>query len=144
MAHEIRITRTIPAPRGEVYDAWTEAESLVQWMIPLPQGRTRAQLDVRVGGRFRIEMFGGGQTYPHEGEYLQLERPALIEFTWISAATQGLRSVVRVELRELSPDCTELTLTQRELPSEQACDEHRTGWTAALDLLEREFFRARA
>ncbi|MBA2457503.1 MAG: hypothetical protein H0V43_00950, partial [Gemmatimonadales bacterium] len=32
-----------------------------------------------------------GKTYPHEGEYLRLERPRMIEFTWISEATERQR-----------------------------------------------------
>jgi uncharacterized protein YndB with AHSA1/START domain len=62
-------------------------------------GTATAQIDPRVGGRFHIDMMGQGQTFPHDGEYLRLERPRLIEFTWISKGTNQQRSVVSVELR---------------------------------------------
>jgi uncharacterized protein YndB with AHSA1/START domain len=69
----------------------------MEWMILLRGGRTKASLEAHVGGRFQIDMIGEGKTYPHEREYLRLERPRLIEFSWISEATERQRSVVRVE-----------------------------------------------
>ena len=135
MAHEVRITRNLAAAPDEVYDAWTDPKSVMEWMIPMPGGRTRATLEARVGGRFQIDMMSEGKTYPHEGEYLRLERPRLIEFTWISQATGRQRSVVRVELRPIAGGGTELSLTHLELPSEQAAQEHHGGWSAALDRL---------
>jgi uncharacterized protein YndB with AHSA1/START domain len=80
-------------------------------------------------------MISGDRSYPHEGEYLRLERPRLIEFTWISTATNRQRSVVTVELRPIEDGGTELVLTHRSLPTKQAETEHRDGWTAALDHL---------
>lgn len=135
MEHEIRITRRIAATPEEVYDAWTDPRSVMEWMIPMPSGRATAELDPRVGGRFHIEMMAEGKTYPHDGEYLRLERPRLIEFTWISTATNQQRSVVRVELRPAANDETELTLTHELLPTEKAAQDHRAGWSAILDRL---------
>jgi uncharacterized protein YndB with AHSA1/START domain len=135
MAHEVRITRKIAATPDEVYDAWTDPKSVVEWMIPIPGGSTRAKLDPRVGGRFHIDMTAEGKTYPHEGEYLRLERARLIEFTWISSATNQQRSVVRVELRPIGNDETELTLTHKQLPTEKSKQEHHDGWSAILDRL---------
>jgi uncharacterized protein YndB with AHSA1/START domain len=135
MPHEVRITRRLAAPADEVYDAWTNPNSVMEWMIPLPGGRTKATLEAHVGGRFQIDMISEGKTYPHEGEYLRLERPRLIEFTWISEATGRQRSVVRVELRPMADGGTELVLTHQRLPTEKAVQEHRGGWSAALDRL---------
>lgn len=143
MADELRITRNIAATPDEVYDAWTDPESIKEWMIPLPGGRTSATLDPRVGGRFRIDMSGEGKTYPHQGEFLRLERPRLIEFTWISMATNQQRSVVTVELRPLGRGQTELTLTHKQLPTDKAVEEHRSGWSAILDHLAEMMQKAR-
>ena len=135
MPHQVRITRRFAASPDEVYDAWTNPNSVMEWMIPLPGGRTKATLEATVGGRFRIEMISEGRTYPHQGEYLRLERPRLIEFTWISEATERQRSVVRVELRPMADGGTELVLTHQQLPTERAAEEHHGGWSAALDRL---------
>ena len=144
MAHEIRITRRLAATPDEVYEAWTDPKSVSEWMIPIPGGSTKATLDPRVGGRFHIDMIGGGKTYPHDGEYLRLERPRLIEFSWISNATNQQRSVVTVELLPFGKSETELTLTHRLLPTEEAAQSHHHGWSAALDRLPEMLSRAAA
>lgn len=133
MANEIRLTRRIAASVDEVFDAWTDAGSLAQWMVPIAGGATRAQVDARVGGRFHIDMAGNGKVYPHDGEYLRVERPHLLEFTWISNATNRQRSVVTVELRALGVEETELTLTHRLLPDQESARAHHEGWGRGLD-----------
>lgn len=134
MPDDLRITRNIAATPDELYDAWTDPQSVMEWMIPMPGGSTRATLDPRVGGRFQIDMMGNGKTYPHEGEYLRLERPRLIEFTWISMATNRQRSIVTIEFRPVGKDTTELTLTHRQLPAE-SLQSHEQGWTNIFDHL---------
>jgi uncharacterized protein YndB with AHSA1/START domain len=135
MAQDVRLTRRIAATPDEIYDAWTDPKSVAEWMVPIPGGTTKAEIDPRVGGRFHIDMMGQGQTIPHDGEYLRLERPRLIEFTWISMGTNQQRSVVSVELRPVGGDETELTLTHKLLPSDKAVQEHSGGWGTILDRL---------
>ena len=82
MPHDIKITKRLPATPDEVYDAWTDPQSIAQWMVPGPGMSSKApKMDVRVGGKFHIDMTGHGQTIPHDGEYLRLDRPRTIEFT---------------------------------------------------------------
>lgn len=133
MAHEIQLKRRLAAGADEVYAAWTDPHSLAEWMRPLPGGRTEATADVRVGGKFLVDMYDKeGKLYRHEGEYLRLERPRLVEFSWISEATERGRSIVTVELRSVGEDETELTLTHRLLPSESSAQSHAEGWAAIL------------
>ena len=88
MADTIHLTRRIAASPEDVFDPWTDPESLAQWMVPIAGGSTNARVDARVGGRFHIDMTGNGTTYPHDGEYLRVDRPHLLEFTWISNRDQ--------------------------------------------------------
>src|SRR5690349_20544707 len=120
MANEIRLSRRIAAPPAVVFDAWTRAEQVNQWMIPAGPDSTRAQLDARVGGRFHIDMNNAGTVVPHDGEYLRLERPHLIEFTWVYPYTDHKRSVVTVELKAAGRGATDLTLTHKLLPNAKA------------------------
>jgi uncharacterized protein YndB with AHSA1/START domain len=133
MAHELRLSRRIAATPAEVFDAWTHPEQVMQWMCPSGPGTTKARLDARVGGRFRIDMTDKGTVIPHDGEYLRLERPHLLEFTWVSPFTEQQRSVVTVELKAAGRDATDLTLTHKLLPTAKAVDEHTWGWNACLD-----------
>lgn len=142
MPHDIRITKRLPATPDEVYDAWTDPKSVMQWMTPGPGMSSKAKMDVRVGGKFHIDMMGDGKTYPHDGEYLRLDRPKVIEFTWISPGTQQQRTVVTVELRRAG-DETDLTLTHKMFPTKDAADQHKGGWTQIVDHLGEVLAKAR-
>jgi uncharacterized protein YndB with AHSA1/START domain len=48
--NRVVIRRMLPATREEVFAAWTDPESIAQWMCPGDVTRAEAQLDVRVGG----------------------------------------------------------------------------------------------
>ena len=53
---ELVVTRTINAPPGIVFEAWTEAELFQRWWVPKSLGLTllSCELDVRVGGAYRL------------------------------------------------------------------------------------------
>jgi len=72
-------------------------------------------------------MVDGRGDADHWGEYLAIEPPSLLSFTWISAYTDLQPSVVTIELRELE-NGTDLTLTHRRLPAGRV-EAHRKGWT---------------
>lgn len=135
MSHQIQLKRRLAATPDEVYEAWTDGDSLSQWMVPIVGGRTEAQADARIGGAYRIGMFGLSSKHEQAGEYLRLERPRLIEFTWTADPSEPKYSIVTVELKSVGNDETELTLTHRLLPSETSAQNHQRGWDAGLDSL---------
>jgi uncharacterized protein YndB with AHSA1/START domain len=120
------VRRVIPVPRERVFAAWLDPVSLSTFMCPGPVTSATAEVDARVGGRFRIVMHHPGGDGNHRGEYLVIDPPAKLEFTWISAATGHQPSIVTVEFFDLHGS-TEVVLTHRRLPPSQA-DPHRKGW----------------
>ncbi|MGH7965219.1 MAG: SRPBCC family protein, partial [Candidatus Binatia bacterium] len=52
----VRIRRRLPATPQEVFDAWTDPESMKDWMCPGTTTLAAVELDVRIGGKFRIVM----------------------------------------------------------------------------------------
>jgi uncharacterized protein YndB with AHSA1/START domain len=131
------VRRVLPVERERVFAAWLDPVSLATWMRPGEATGAIVEVDPRVGGRFRILMEQAeGCGSEHQGEYLAIEPPSLLSFTWISAATDLRPTVVTVELHARDGG-TELVLTHRRLPPERV-DGHRWGWTDILRLLERE------
>jgi len=126
------IRRLIRASREDVFAMWTDAGSLEQWMTP-GGSRTTAELDPRVGGRYKIVMHGD-RDFDHHGEYLVVDPPAKLSFTWISEGSEYQRSIVTVELFEKGDNQTELVLTHEQLPPAQVA-RHTQGWTEAVDKL---------
>lgn len=98
----LRFVRTLAATPEEVFDAWTDPSSLRVWMCPGAVEETVALLDVRVGGRLRIVMREPEREHVHTGEYLEVERPRRLAFTWVSVATRGQVTRVAITLRKLA------------------------------------------
>src|SRR6476661_8401729 len=94
--HRVVVRRVVSAPRAEVYRLWTDAARMPDWILA---GGT-ATLDVRVGGKYHLDMHYEGKRYPHNGEYLEVSPPERLVFTWISASTNWQPSIVTVELFE--------------------------------------------
>ena len=135
------VRRHMAVPRERVFEAWLDSESLAHWMRPGNFTHATVTVDPRVGGGFRIVMEGrtDGGDHEHRGEYLVIEPPSLLSFTWISNATDHKPTIVTIEFHERGTG-TELILTHRRL-APKAIDAHREGWTDVLRLLEEALTR---
>ena len=120
------VRRLLPAARERVFAAWLDPVTLAQFMCPGDVTGATVTVDPRVGGKFRIVMHHGRSDGEHWGEYLAIEPPSRLSFTWISANTDLRPSVVTIELFERGEE-TELVLTHRRLPVGKV-DAHRKGW----------------
>ena len=131
----IVIRKIIAATQEEVFQAWTDAESMRHWM----RGREDMQesevhLEVRPGGNFRITMKGKDGNHEHTGQYRVVEPPSRLVFTWISKSTHEQETIVTVELKPRGTEC-ELTLTHEKLPGKEAASGHQDGWNRIAELL---------
>ncbi|HWE44952.1 MAG TPA: SRPBCC family protein [Caulobacteraceae bacterium] len=76
------VTRWFDAPRELVWKVTTEAEHFQNWWGPRRYKNHILEMDVRVGGRYRIEQRGGnGEVHPFRGEYLEIEAPHRLVMT---------------------------------------------------------------
>ena len=124
---DVVVRRFLPVPREQVFAAWLDPLSQAQWMLPGNVTAATIESDPRVGGRFRIVMEHGGEGVEHWGEYVTIDPPSLLSFTWISAVTDLMTTTVTIELLEADGG-TELILTHRGLPPTKAA-EHEKGWS---------------
>ena len=134
------VRRQIAVPRERVFEAWLDSESLAHWMRPGDSTHATVTVDPRLGGGFRIVMVGPAHgAVEHRGEYLAIEPPSLLSFTWISKPTDHKPTVVTIEFHERGTG-TELVLTHRGLPA-KAVEGHRKGWTDIVRLLDEALTR---
>jgi uncharacterized protein YndB with AHSA1/START domain len=131
------IRRRIPARREEVYAAWTDPESIKHWMCPGDAQTAIATLDVRVGGKFRIVMKGRERDYIHTGEYVTVDPPSKLVFSWSTEEGAEAKTMVTVELADAGEQC-ELTLTHQRLPGDQA-PRYSGGWDQIAQKLAEHF-----
>jgi uncharacterized protein YndB with AHSA1/START domain len=125
-APAVVIRRLIAAPRERVFAAWLDPVSVAKWMRPGDVAGVTAEIDARVGGAFRIVMSHGRGDPEHWGEYIAIDPPSFLSFTWASAKTNREPTLVTIEFHEKDGG-TELVLTHRGLPERQI-EPHRKGW----------------
>jgi uncharacterized protein YndB with AHSA1/START domain len=116
------VERVLPASPDEVFNAWTTPSRMAAWMSPV--GAAEAEVDLRVGGSFRVVMVEA--RLEHRGEYLEIDRPGRLVFTWVSPFTGAEPSLMTVEMLP-HDDGTRVVLTHERLP-EDVVDGHRDGW----------------
>src|SRR5436305_4789803 len=79
MSPQLQVTRIMAAPVDRVWRAFTEPAALAAWFWPARFGTT-ADVDLRIGGRYRIDGPGAGLAVG--GEYVAVEPPHRLVFTW--------------------------------------------------------------
>jgi uncharacterized protein YndB with AHSA1/START domain len=135
----LSLQRHYPAAPEKVWRAWTDPQALAKWWGPGPgEPVSLAELDVRVGGRFRI-VFGGPDGKLHEcaGTYKEVVPNRKLVFTWSwPNSTPERVSVVTIEFRAAGKG-TDLLFKHEQLFDEKARDDHKRGWSATLDKLEQ-------
>ena len=133
----LTLTREYAAPPEKVWRAWTDPQALKQWWTDSPGGKVSvAELDVRVGGRFRI-CFGGADGNEHEcaGTYQEVARPKKLVFTWSWPRTTPERESLVTLLFNAKGAGTELVMKHERFFDEKARDGHQRGWSHLLDQL---------
>ena len=140
-AATVTIRRVLPATAPEVFEFWTRPELLMQWMSPYAgEVQSEVEADPRVGGRFRLCMHGPEKECEITGEYVEVDPPRRLAFTWSGPPTNNHMTLVTVELRPLR-DTTELTLTHERLPTSQIREGHVAGWANVFDHLSAVIHR---
>lgn len=132
----LEVRRLIRAPRARVFEAWTRPEDVKRWSAPGPLTTTVAEVDLRVGGKFRIHIAGpGGEDYRAVGEYREVTPPARLVYTWSWEAGESVKdSLVTVEFHDRNGD-TEVVLRHSGLPDAATRESHVEGWTSCLEKL---------
>ncbi|HLW58535.1 MAG TPA: SRPBCC domain-containing protein [bacterium] len=133
------IRKVIQASCEEVFAAWIDPKSIGEWMCPGEIVTAEAQLDPRGGGTYRIVM-KGTRAIDHTGEYLVVEPPSKLAFTWISKTTGNQPTLVTVELFERGSAC-ELVLTHERFANADEVKRHQGGWGQIVDKLARYLAR---
>lgn len=135
---QARVTQHFAVPAERVFDAWLTPTLIGQWMFgPALREEEVVQITVdgRVGGRFSFVVRRQGQEIDHIGEYLELERPHRLVFTW------GIRGYAEDESRVLidivpQGDGCELTLVHEMAPEwADFAERSRAGWANMVGVL---------
>jgi len=134
----VRVTRAFSASAERVFDAWLDTAMIGRWMFGLAlreEEVLRIAVDARAGGSFSFLVRRQGQEIDHVGEYLEIDRPRRLVFTWGIREHLPDTSRVTIEIMSKGTGC-EVTLIH-ELHPDWADYASRTeeGWTKMLGVL---------
>ena len=127
---EIKIERAIPAPLGEVFDGWLNPK------IPGNpwNAAEKVILDPKVDGLFYWALKGTS----HYGRFLEIERPARMQHTWVSPNTLGIESKVTISFKRQG-EGTLMTLVHSDLPDTNEARGHERGWNYFFGIFSEQF-----
>ena len=138
MSDSVRMQRTFRAPAQDVFDAWTSVEVLKRWWHAEHEWETpHAEVDLRVGGAIRLIMRnpGDGSEYGGGGEYIAIEAPTRLVFTWRwDGDDDSKRQLIEIDFIDHG-DTTTVVLTHTGLPGDET-DDYVDGWQKSFDNLE--------
>jgi uncharacterized protein YndB with AHSA1/START domain len=130
----LEVRRTFSAPPARVFEAWTTPEEVKLWAAPGPLDVPVAEVDLRVGGGYRIHMRDpDGKEHRVVGTYREVDPPRRLVYTWSweTDPTAG-DSLVTVEFHDRR-GATEVVLRHEGLPDAAKRDRHEVGWTGCLE-----------
>lgn len=138
-AISIRLRRWFAAPRENVFRAWTDPEAIKNWWCPTGWAPAEIEIDLRVAGRFRIEMRDreSGLLVSVYGHFLEVHTPERLVYTWRWENAFHHMPATRVTVQFVERGTgTEVVLSHEGLPEIGVCLLHRAGWLAAWDRME--------
>jgi uncharacterized protein YndB with AHSA1/START domain len=137
----VLVTHRFDAPAERVFDAWLDPETARRWLFATETGRMiRADVDPRVGGSFTFTDRRDGENVEHVGEYLEIDRPRRLVFTFAVPKYSAQVTRVTVEVRPLDRGC-ELTLTHDDVPPVYE-SRNADGWRRLLGALDATLGRS--
>jgi len=138
-AASLRIVRRFAVAPEVVFEALTVPEAMRVWWTE----QTTFAIDLRVGGRWTIVRREGDQTFVAEGEYLEVDPPHRLRYTFGMPQFSPNRDTIAVEIAPEGTGCvvvfeqsgvdiaSELRdLAAGERPASEA------GWQKGFDLME--------
>tara|TARA_R110002124_G_scaffold84850_1_gene220589 strand:- start:2282 stop:2761 length:480 start_codon:yes stop_codon:yes gene_type:complete len=134
------VRRLVNGDAERVFKAWTSAAQILQWWGPSHVTCPQCDIDLRVGGRYRIaNLLPDGSIIWIIGQFLQIDRPHLVQYSWQAGPDPEFDpdAAERVTVRFVPKGAkTEIIVEHSHMPDRRTRDDHYKGWLGCLDGLE--------
>lgn len=128
----VRVSRRFSASAERVFDAWLDPQRMRRWLFVTPTGEmVRAEAEPRVGGRFILTERRDGVDVEHLGEYLEIDRPRRLVFSFAVPEFSAEATRVTVVITPSGGGC-ELVLTHEGVLTDFE-DRTVSAWTGMLE-----------
>ncbi|WP_431237650.1 SRPBCC family protein [Mycolicibacterium aichiense] len=123
------VSRVMPALPAEVFDEWLDPEALQEWMCPNPVRVVEVSVDPRVGGTVRFDVDDSGTRVLISGQFLTIDRPRRLRFTWSNSNWEDPSqvSIVDVTFEPVGAGETLMSIEHSLLPTSEF-DSFHSGW----------------
>jgi uncharacterized protein YndB with AHSA1/START domain len=127
------VRRMIRATQERLFQAWTQPAQLKQWWGPESVTCIAAEVDLRVGGRYRIgNQFSDGSVVWITGKFQIIEPPHQLTYIWQIEDSSGPSELVTVRF-EARVGGTEVIIPHERIPDRTKRDRHEQGWFGCLN-----------
>lgn len=137
--NSVSLHRVLKASPEKVYRAFVEPNAMASWIPPYGFLCTVHEMDVKVGGKYRMSFhnFTTGNGHSFGGSYLELEPNEFIKYTdkFDDPNLPG-EMVTSVWLKKVSAG-TEIKITQENIPEMIPADMCYLGWQESLEKLKK-------
>jgi uncharacterized protein YndB with AHSA1/START domain len=134
---EFSVTHRFAAGPERVFDAWLDPSIARRFLFATRDGEMiRAEVNPKVGGQFTfVDRRPGMGDVLHTGEYLEIDRPRRLAFTFAVPQFNPDFARIIVEIEPTPGGGCRVTLTQTQVPGEWV-DRSKEGWAMILGWLE--------
>lgn len=134
------LVRTFRASCERLYRAWTDPLMIQRWLAPGANVVERAETDLWVGGRYRLQTRGpDGTEHRISGCYRELEPGRRILQTWIYDGPldllPGEETLLQIDFTPQDDGTSEMRLTHRRIAHDDVRDAYRGDWPSCFDKL---------
>lgn len=133
----VELHRVFKASAERVFRAFVTPAAWAKWLPPHGFIGTVHEMDVRVGGRYRMSFtnFATGQSHAFGGEYLELEPGKRLRYT-AAFDDPGLPGQMQTTVLLHDVFCgVEVRIVQEGIPAAIPLESCHLGWQESLELL---------
>jgi uncharacterized protein YndB with AHSA1/START domain len=132
----LRVSHRFAAAPERIFDAWLDPGTAGKWLFATPAGRILSiEIDARIGGRFAFVDRRDGEDVEFLGEYLELDRPRRLVFSFAVPKRWPGLARVSIDIMPTETGC-DLNLTHEGARPDLA-SRIEAGWAMMLEGLER-------
>lgn len=135
----VRLHRVLRAPPYRIYKAFTDKSALERWVPPFGFTGTVHEIDVRVGGGYRMSFtnFGTGSSHSFTVNYLELvPNERILHTDCFDDGNLPGEMLVSIDINAVSCG-TEISIVQEGIPSVIPVEMCYLGWQESLEQLAR-------
>jgi uncharacterized protein YndB with AHSA1/START domain len=137
--NNVTLHRVFTAPPEKVYRAFTDADALSSWMPPYGFTAKVHQLDVKVGGGYKMSFtnFTTGSTHSFGGEYIEITANEFLKYSdkFDDPNLPG-EMITTIWLKKVQCG-TEVKVTQEGIPEMIPAEMCYLGWQESLEKLKK-------